>query len=228
MQLISASRGDDLSMLLERINVRSAVYCLSELGSPWGFSVAGSQVAKFHLVLAGSALLTMDDADPDQVKLDAGELVLLPRGSAHVMHDSDGAATPPLDVILAEHPVSRAGRMSYGGDGARTSLLCGGFSLAPGLPAELLGLLPPVLVIDAASHGITRWLGPLFGLLQEIARLVGYDSDASLAKAFRRSYGRAPGAYRRQHGGPAAVLVSEFGADSLRLRRADVLPEPVA
>jgi AraC family transcriptional activator of mtrCDE len=344
VQLISASRGDNLSILLERINVRSAVYCLSELGSPWGFSVAGSQVAKFHLVLAGSAVLTMSDADPDQVRLAAGELVLLPRGSAHVMHDGDAAPTPPLDIILAEHPVTRAGRMSYGGDGARTSLLCGGFSLAPGLPAELLGLLPPVLVIDAASHGITRWLGPLFGLLQDeiagespggtavlakiadvfltqvirsylssqdagtwpasaatadpavgaaltalwlrpgarwtvaalareagmsrtafaarfremvgeppmgylarlrlaraagylaatdktvqqIARLVGYDSDASLAKAFRRSYGRAPGAYRRQHRGPAAVLVSEFGADSLGLRRADVLAEPVA
>ncbi len=330
MQLLSASDGDDLSVLLERINVRSAVYCLSDLGAPWGFSVADSDVAKFHLVLAGSALLTTNEPDPDQVKLAAGELVLLPRGSAHVMYDSVGAPAPPLDAILAEHPVSQAGRMTYGGGGVRTSLLCGGFSLVPGLPDDLLSLLPPVLVIDASSHGITRWLGPIFGLLQEeaasqapggtavlakiadvfltqvirtylssqdsatwpahaaaadpavskaltglwlrpaaqwtvaalareagmsrtafaarfrdlvgeppmsylarfrlgraagylaatdktiqeIARLVGYDNDASLAKAFRRAHGCPPGDYRRQHRVPAAVQVSEFGPPS--------------
>jgi AraC-like DNA-binding protein len=325
MQLLTASRGDDLSLLLERINVRSAVYCLSELGAPWGFAVEASEVAKFHLVLDGSALLTIDEPGSDQVKLSAGELVLLARGSAHVMQDSIDAATPALDGILARHGLSEAGRLRYGGAGTRTRLLCGGFAVAPGLQGDLLGLLPPLLVIDAASHGITRWLGPIFGLLQDeaaaqspggtavlakiadvfltqilrtylsgqdpatwpaqaaaadpavgmalarlwlrpaqpwtvatlareagmsrtafsarfrdlvgdppvtylakvrlgqaagylaatdktvqqIARLVGYDNEASLSKAFRRAYGRAPGAYRLLQRAPAAVQVTE-------------------
>jgi transcriptional regulator GlxA family with amidase domain len=33
--------------------------------------------------------------------------------------------------------------------------------------------------------------------LQEIARLVGYDSEVSISKAFRRHFGTSPGAYRR-------------------------------
>src|SRR5262249_55712391 len=161
-------------------NVRSAVYCLSDLGAPWGFSVESSQIAKFHLVLAGSALLTIDDPDADQVKLSPGELVLLARGSAHVIADSPDALTPPLEGIL--DGMSGAGRLRYGGDGARTSLLCGGFALAAGPPGELLDLLPPVLVIDAASHGIVRWLGPIFGLLQEEAASQSPGGTAVLAK----------------------------------------------
>jgi transcriptional regulator GlxA family with amidase domain len=32
----------------------------------------------------------------------------------------------------------------------------------------------------------------------EIARLTGYESDVSISKAFRRQYGRPPGAYRKE------------------------------
>jgi transcriptional regulator GlxA family with amidase domain len=32
--------------------------------------------------------------------------------------------------------------------------------------------------------------------IHEVARLTGYENDASLSKAFRREYGVAPGAYR--------------------------------
>jgi len=36
--------------------------------------------------------------------------------------------------------------------------------------------------------------------IREIARLVGYDSEVSVTKAFRRQFGVAPGAYRRTNG----------------------------
>ena len=77
MELLTARRSDDLSALLERINVRSVVYCLSDLGAPWGFRVDGSTAAKFHLVLDGQATLTLDDPHGTRVTLAAGELVLL-------------------------------------------------------------------------------------------------------------------------------------------------------
>jgi AraC-like DNA-binding protein len=313
MDLLTAAHIDDLSALLDRINVRSVVYCMSDLGAPWGFRVEDSAVAKFHLVLAGSARLALDN-DAPTVTLTAGELALLARGSGHVMQDRADSPTPLLERVLAESPVA-AGRLTYGGSGPRTSLLCGGFALGHGMSGDLLGLMPPVLVLDAVSSGVTRWLQPIFELLrdevasdapgatavlakiadvfltqavrsylsgldaaiapaepaavadpvvgkaltlllrqpdapwtvaslagragasrtafagrfrelvgeppityltrlrlghaagylsttdktlQEIARLVGYDSDASLSKAFRRAFGRSPGAYRRE------------------------------
>ena len=73
MQLLTSPGSDDLSTLLGRINVRSVVYCLSDLGAPWGFRVDGSATAKFHLVIDGQATLTLDDPGATRVTLAAGE-----------------------------------------------------------------------------------------------------------------------------------------------------------
>jgi AraC-like DNA-binding protein len=171
VELLTSPRADDLSVLLERINVRSAVYCLSDLGAPWGFWVDGSATAKFHLVLAGRAVLTPEEPGATPAELSTGELVLLPHGSAHLMQDRRDSAARPLDHILAERPAEAAERLAYGGDGPRTCLLCGGFSLAPGLPENLLSLLPTVLIMDTTSTGVSRWLEPAFTLLRdEVAR----------------------------------------------------------
>jgi AraC-like DNA-binding protein len=328
MEELTSPRADELSVLLDQINVRSVVYCLSDLGAPWGLRVDGSATAKFHLVLDGRATLTLDEPGAAPAELSAGELALLPHGSGHLIQDDRDSPARPLQHILAELPAEAAERLTYGGPGRRTSLLCGGFALAPGLPENLLSLLPPVLVLDTAGTGISRWLEPTFGLLRseiasdapggpamlakladvflaeivrrylssldalifsvpsaaaddasvgaalallraqpdapwtvadlarkvglsrtafaarfrdlvgeppmsylarvrlgyaagylsatdktvgQIARMVGYASEASLSKAFRRMYGRAPGEYRRQQAAAHGVRATVTG-----------------
>jgi AraC-like DNA-binding protein len=39
--------------------------------------------------------------------------------------------------------------------------------------------------------------------VREIARLIGYDSEVSVTKAFRRYFGTSPGAYRKAIGAPS-------------------------
>jgi AraC-like DNA-binding protein len=183
MELLTAPRADDLGALLERINVRSVVYCLSDLGSPWGFRVDASATAKFHLVLDGQATLTIDDPGATMAVLAAGELALLPHGSGHLMQDRAGSAVPPLDHLLAGRSAPEAERLAYGGDGPRTSLLCGGFGLGSGLPEALLSLLPPLLVLGSADAGPSgRWLEPAFMLLREQAARETPGATAVLAK----------------------------------------------
>jgi len=90
--------------------------------------------------------------------------------AGHLMQDRGGSSARPLHHILAEGPSDQAGRLTYGGRGPRTSLLCGGFALGSGLPDNLLSLLPPLLVLDAAGTGggpWTRWLEPAFLMLRE-------------------------------------------------------------
>jgi AraC-like DNA-binding protein len=167
MELLTSARPDDLSELLERINVRSVVYCRSDLGAPWGFRVDGSAAAKFHLVLAGRATLTLDDPGRTAVELAAGDLVLLAHGDGHLVQDRGDSPAPPLADILAGGSPER---LTYGGDGPRTCLLCGGFVLASGLPDNPLGLLPPLMVFGAASAvPARRWVEPVFGLLRDEA-----------------------------------------------------------
>ena len=87
MEQLTSPRADELSVLLEQINVRSVVYCLSDLGAPWGLRVDGSAAAKFHLVLDGRATLTLDEPGAAPAELSAGELALLPHGSGHLIQD---------------------------------------------------------------------------------------------------------------------------------------------
>jgi len=48
--------------------------------------------------------------------------------------------------------------------------------------------------------------------VRQIARLVGYENEASLSKAFRRAFGRAPGEYRRQQLAAHGVRATFAGA----------------
>lgn len=179
MEKIGPASEDGLSGVLREVNVRSAVYCLSDFSAPWGFRVENSPVAKFHVLLRGAAWLSIGSREP--VSLRTGDLVLLPHGEGHIIADQPGSAVQHLDAILAEHPVNAAGRLACGGDGAPTRLLCGGFELLTALPDELADVLPPVLVLDAGT-GLARWLEPLFALLEEETQASSPGASAIFAK----------------------------------------------
>src|SRR5215472_12228828 len=176
MQLLNAAPHDTVAELLAALRVRSTVYCLSELREPWGFEVDGTSVAKFHLVLAGSCWLNLAGHVP--VHLQAGDLVILSRGERHVMNDRPGSPVTNLDLIVADHPLDPNARLTYGGTGALTRLLCGGFILDDPAPAALIGMLPPVLQMNSRSADITTWLEPVFALIRQEA-----DSNAPGAQA---------------------------------------------
>jgi Cupin len=56
MRLLNDASNDEVTELLASLKVHSSVYCLSDLGAPWGFVVDGADTAKFHLVLEGVSL----------------------------------------------------------------------------------------------------------------------------------------------------------------------------
>src|SRR5262249_36905280 len=164
MRRLNRQPDDPVSEVLRGVRVHSSVYCVSELGAPWGFHVEDSSVAKFHLVLDGSCVLALDSGE--QIEVGCGDLVLLPTGAGHAVRDRPGSRGRELERILAEHLLDAGSRLEYGGRGPRTRLVCGGFQLAEALPEGLLALLPTILHLDAGTGGLNRRLPPLFGLLQ--------------------------------------------------------------
>lgn len=156
--------SDALAEVLKAINVRSTILCRSHFTAPWGFGVDGSDLAKFHIVLDGAAWL--DVASPaESHRLEAGDIVVLPRGTGHVVRDDPRTPVRNLEAILTEHPLDSAGRLAYGGDGASTTVLCGAFEAAL-LPDDLTDLLPRVLVLDHDGNSrVTHWLQPFADLL---------------------------------------------------------------
>ena len=180
MQLLNTAPDDAVSELLATLRVRSTVYCLSELREPWGFEVNGANVPKFHLVLAGSCWLDLPGHEP--VQLQTGDVVILSRGERHVVGARPGSPVPSLDSIIASHPLDGDARLTYGGTGALTRLLCGGFVLDDPAPAALISLLPPVLQMNSRSADITAWLEPVFGLMRQEADSAAPGAQAIFAK----------------------------------------------
>jgi len=144
------------------------------------------------------------------------------------MQDRDDSPAPPLDRILAERSLAwgsdAAERLAYGGDGPRTSLLCGGFA-SPTWPARstcrarrsLRGSAsssasPPMgyLVRVRLGHA-AGYLSATDKTVRQIAHMVGYENESSLSKAFRRAFGRAPGEYRRQQADAHGVRATFTG-----------------
>jgi AraC-like DNA-binding protein len=171
---------DRVSDVLRVLNVRSTVFCLSDLGAPWGFRVEGAGVAKFHLVLGGGGWLTVDGQEPSRVV--SGDLVVLPHGAAHTIADDPASAVPALDDLLAEHPVERRSQVRLGGDGPRTRLLCGGFALGDTGREPIFQLLPRVLRLEGDVIAGTAWLSPLLTMLQAEASVGEAGSAAVLTK----------------------------------------------
>ena len=165
---------DALSVVLRSFAVRSAIFCVSELRAPWAFRVAGESVAKFHLVVEGSALLL---AGSDELMLAEGDLAILLRGSTHELADGRAVDVPALEQLLAQHGSGDGTRLRYGGEGALTRLVCGGFSLADGIPESTLGRFPRVLHLPRDPT-----LAPLLGSVRAESESCSPGAEAVVAK----------------------------------------------
>jgi AraC-like DNA-binding protein len=187
------SDSDVLSQLLLRLTVNSTLYCLSAMTAPWGFKVAARSGPAFHLLTSGSAWLEVEGR-PESVRVVAGDLIILPRGEAHAVKDSSHSAVLWLDRILAQTPAVN-GRLSHGGGGERSELLCGGFVVEQLTAQPLLEALPTVVHLRGSGGRAPEWLASLVRMISvEMAdsgpgseAVVTRLTDALLAHAMRQS-----------------------------------------
>jgi AraC-like DNA-binding protein len=164
MRALGAPGTDPISAALRSLKVASSIFCLSELRAPWGFEVQGAAIAKFHLVLRGAGWLTIPGHA--SVLLRAGDLALLPHGETHTLCDDPASPVTALDRLIAEHPLHDGNRLSCGGEGILTQILCGGFVLSGNHVHELLSALPIMLRVESRSAAAGAWLVPVLAALE--------------------------------------------------------------
>jgi AraC-like DNA-binding protein/mannose-6-phosphate isomerase-like protein (cupin superfamily) len=150
---------DTLSELLRSLRVQSTLFCLAEVGAPWGFAVPQRRVASFHLVLEGEAWLTRDGDKP--LRLGRGDVAIVPRGDPHELRDAPGS---PVSRIEDEQESGSSWEVHFGGDGVRAELMCGGFALDHVHP--LVAALPPVVHVGAVDGRPPEWLAATLALLR--------------------------------------------------------------
>jgi len=171
---------DTLSEVLRAVRLRGAIFFDVRATSPWmeespeGAEIASPaldgapHVISFHAVAEGACWVEVEGHPP--VRLEQGDIIVLPQGDAHVLGSAPGLKDPA--DITAHVEAARRGPLpvpvSGGGGGPeRVRLVCGflGCERVPFNP--LLAALPRVVVVRDGEHG-ARSLLPLVRLaLQE-------------------------------------------------------------
>jgi len=158
---------DWLSRLLEIVSVAGRLEVRCTFGAPWRVPYERSPLSEipYHVVLRGSAML--EDGSGGRHHLTAGDIVLLPGRSEHVLHDGSGnPASPTRDRKQINLTVSE-----NDGTGERLEMLCGRFVISPPHDRLIRRFLPSVLVARAvpqhadASHDTTRQMANLISLM---------------------------------------------------------------
>lgn len=141
--------ADPLSAVLQDLRLSGVGYGRCELGRPWGIEFPPQSEARFHFVVSGSCWLR--NPDGDWLALGRGDLALLPRGRGHALSDRPRGRTKSIDDLPLEAIGDRAYRLSAGGSGARTLLVCCSVSFDEPALHPLLELMPNLLLVRGAD-----------------------------------------------------------------------------
>jgi AraC family transcriptional activator of mtrCDE len=163
---------DWLSHLLQMVTVTGQLEVRCAYGAPWrvAWPRSAENEIPYHVVLAGRAILE-DPETKTTRELVGGDIVLLPHGSAHVLHDGSGHAPGPT------YNRQRAAGWTLSandGQGERLDMLCGRFCIGPPHDRLMHNYLPTNLVVRAMDgHGedgvgsASNHLASLVGLMRK-------------------------------------------------------------
>ncbi|WP_406201749.1 AraC family transcriptional regulator [Kitasatospora sp. NBC_01560] len=120
--------------------------------APWGLRLPPVAGAGFHVVLHGTCWLIPQESTAGEgaIALSPGDVVFLRDGRGHILadHPSTPAVPERPDQYRASTPI---GTVTLGGDGPRTSLLCGNYHLDQGRPHPLVRQLPEVIHLSTGQ-----------------------------------------------------------------------------
>ncbi|NID14668.1 AraC family transcriptional regulator [Luteibacter yeojuensis] len=142
--------ADWLSQLLHMITVTGQLEVRCVYGAPWRVdrTRAAPHEIPYHAVLRGRAVIEDLEAGVSRELL-AGDIVLLPHGSAYVLHDGSGHA--PAEVHERRGPGGWTLKEN-GGPGEPLDMLCGRFFIEPPHNQLIRDYLPTALVVRAMGQ----------------------------------------------------------------------------
>src|SRR5258708_32072576 len=91
---------DALNVWLKAVHADGLVLVRTRVAGPWGFAVEPGDAVLFHFVAEGRAFVRHPDAET--MELQAGELVMFPRGGAHAVADSAPGKAMAWETVLAK------------------------------------------------------------------------------------------------------------------------------
>jgi AraC-like DNA-binding protein len=168
--------ADVLSDVLRAVKLTGAVFVTIDVSPPWSAPVPSTAALKpivmpkaqhlisYHLVTEGGAWAIPHHGEP--IELAAGDVIVFPRGDAHVMcSDPKVSRGPGFDVSRIKPSEQWPYRIVGSKKGSdRLGLICGflGCDVRPFNP--LLDALPHIMVVSNRAGNEDGWLGQFMRL----------------------------------------------------------------
>jgi AraC-like DNA-binding protein len=153
---------DPLGEALHLLRLTGAFYCRTELGAPCGLTMPpmGDSLS-FHAVITGHCYLTVDGLDT--VRLEVGDVALVPHGRGHQLATHAGVSTPSIFDLPHDYVSDRYAVLRHGVDGGeQVKLICGAVQFEHPAAGNLVGVLPGVIHVSdegsTSSSGIRAML----------------------------------------------------------------------
>ncbi|WP_407156601.1 cupin domain-containing protein [Bradyrhizobium sp. STM 3557] len=168
------SQVDWLSHLLQMITITGRLEVRCAYGAPWrvAWPPSAANEIPYHVVLKGRAII--EDPETRTIReLVGGDIVLLPHGSAHVLHDGSGHTPGPT-----YNSQRSAGWMlsANDGHGDRLDMLCGRFFIGPPHDRLVRNYLPTNLVVRAIDGDAEENIGSAANHLANLVGLMRMES----------------------------------------------------
>jgi AraC-like DNA-binding protein len=172
--------GDPLGEALHSLRMTGVFYVRSELRAPWALLMPHwEDTLWFHVVVAGRAVLDTGDGLLD---LRPGDLLLAPHGRRHVMASEPGLDAVDVTALEHDYENDRYAVLLYGGEGPRTTVVCGAVRFGHPAARALVDLLPPVIHVDAAESPQAEWTQAVVRLMAAEARAVQPGGEAVVTR----------------------------------------------
>jgi AraC-like DNA-binding protein len=187
---------DALSDVLRVVRLNGAVYLDGEFAAPWcvigradtelceGFLTCSERVVSFHFITGGTCWARLPDDPTSALRIEAGEILVVPQGETHILGSATNLQPVPSAVMLAQHLESAPGRimkLSHGGVGPVTRMVCGFLGGENVLGNPLLNALPRIFKVDMRGAR-TAWLQSSLQFAAEEAAQTRSGSTTVLSK----------------------------------------------
>lgn len=197
---------DALSDVLRVVRLSGGVFFHAHLAGPWAFrSPAPAQLAPvlgaradclalFHILVEGRCWIGLDGREP--LPLEAGSVVVLPHGDAHLVASRPDLEPKPLAVLLSAAEGDGIPQVAYGQGGELARFVCGYLHCDQRFN-PLIGALPKLLIAARCSDAVLADPAPA-----ELAAASADEADPWLALTLRHM---AEEAEQERPGGDAVL-----------------------
>jgi len=165
---------DVLSEVLSTLELSSRPWFRAELRGPFAVSVPAADESehgatiRFHVATGGNCTVSVAGRNP--IDLAAGDLILVPHGSAHVIADQAGREPIRLDQLTGAAGVDGIGPLLHGEGPDCTTVVCGEFAFGSLALHPFLASLPPELHLRADATTNYGWVEQVMRHLENEAR----------------------------------------------------------